>query len=265
MNKYLNVFLCVLCLLSCVVWANVSNKDVPVSDNAEEQKHAPFNPAQGTYAYYIFNRIKEQNPDATRELTEKAFSYAYVGLLNLKAQGVIDKNSSLISICDFTLSGNVKRLWVIDVKSKKVLIHSLVSHGRNTGEEFATSFSNKDGSYQSSLGFYITDTTYQGSNGYSLRLYGLDANLNDNAERRAIVMHGAAYCSEDFIQEHGRLGRSLGCPSVPLEQHREIINTIKDRTLLYIYHEGQPVLNTSKWLKSTQKSLLAGLENALMD
>lgn len=265
MNKYLNVFLCVLCLLSCVVWANVSNEAPGAGHNTEEEQPALFNPAQGTYAYYIFKLIRENNPEETGKLAEKAFAYAYVGFLNLKAQGLIPKASSIISICDFTLSGNEKRLWVIDVKSKKVLVHSLVSHGRNTGEEFATRFSNRDGSYQSSLGFYLTDVTYQGSNGYSLKLNGLDAGLNDNAGRRAIVMHGASYCSDDFIRQHGRLGRSLGCPSVPLEQHREIIDMIKDGTLLYIYHEQQPVLQASKWLKSGQRGLIAGLETSLLD
>jgi hypothetical protein len=141
-------------------------------------------------------------------------------------------------------------LWVIDVAEKKVLFNSLVAHGKNTGEEFAQKFSNIESSYQSSLGFYVTESSYNGSNGYSLKLIGMDEGYNDAALQRAIVMHGADYVSEDFIKSQKRLGRSWGCPAVPRELAQPIINTIKNNNCLFIYYPDQQYLSSSKWLKT---------------
>jgi hypothetical protein len=148
------------------------------------------------------------------------------------------------------MSSNTKRLWVIDLNDKKVLFNSLVAHGKNTGEEFATNFSNTESSRQSSMGFYITDATYQGDNGFSLRLLGMDKGFNDAAYRRAIVMHGADYVSDAFAAVHKRIGRSWGCPAVPRELSQSMINTIKGRNLLFIYYPDQNYLSSSEWLKA---------------
>ena len=148
------------------------------------------------------------------------------------------------------MSSNTKRLWVIDINEKKVLFNSLVAHGKNTGEEFATNFSNTESSLQSSLGFYITDATYNGDNGFSLRLLGMDKGFNDAAYRRAIVMHGADYVSDEFAAVHKRIGRSWGCPAVPRDLTQPIINTIKGRNLLFIYYPDQNYLSKSEWLKA---------------
>jgi hypothetical protein len=184
------------------------------------------------------------------ELNEEVFFKALTGFENLKKAGLLNSDSHLLTVCDFSMSSNVKRLWVIDINEKKVLFNSLVAHGKNTGEEFATNFSNTESSLQSSLGFYITDATYNGDNGYSLRLLGMDKGFNDAAYRRAIVMHGADYVSDGFATMHKRIGRSWGCPAVPRDLTQPIINTIKGRNLLFIYYPDQNYLSKSEWLKA---------------
>lgn len=183
------------------------------------------------------------------ELNFEVFSKALTGFENMKKAGLLDEDSHLLTVCDFSMSSNTKRLWVIDLNDKKVLFNSLVAHGKNTGEEFATNFSNTDSSLQSSMGFFITDATYNGGNGYSLKLLGMDKGFNDAAYRRAIVMHGADYVSEDFAATHKRIGRSWGCPAVPRDLTQPIINTIKGRNVLFIYYPDQNYLSKSEWLK----------------
>ncbi len=156
---------------------------------------------------------------------------------------------SKLTICDFSKSSNTKRLWVIDTDKKEILFNSLVAHGMGTGEEFAEKFSNTDSSHQSSLGFYVTETTYNGNNGYSLRLLGMDKGFNDAALSRAIVMHGADYVSENFAKQHKRIGRSWGCPAVPRDLAEPIINTIKAQNVLFIYYPDEQYLASSEWLK----------------
>jgi hypothetical protein len=141
----------------------------------------------------------------------------------------------VITIIDFSLPSDKERLWVLDLIQGKVLFRCLVSHGRNSGELMAENFSNTPGSNASSPGFYTTGETYIGKHGLSLALDGLETGINDKARARAIVIHGADYVSADFIRTHGRLGRSLGCPAVPVELSKEIIQTIKGGSCLFIY------------------------------
>lgn len=141
----------------------------------------------------------------------------------------------VITIIDFSLQSDRERLWVIDLHQGKVLYHCLVSHGRNSGELMAENFSNIPGSYESSPGFFVTGETYIGKHGLSLALDGLETGINDKARARAIVIHGADYVSDDFIRTYGRLGRSQGCPAVPVELSDEIIKTIKGGSCLFIY------------------------------
>ncbi|MBZ4036943.1 murein L,D-transpeptidase catalytic domain family protein [Flavobacterium sp. 17A] len=167
----------------------------------------------------------------------KTFSEALKGFYLLKERGVIKKN--ILTLIDFSLSSNTKRLWVIDLTTNTILYNSLVAHGRNTGEEFASAFSNLNSSFKSSLGFYATGEIYQGKHGASLRLDGLENGVNDNARERGVVMHGADYVSESFIRDHKRLGRSQGCPALPVGITNEIIQLIKDKSCLYIYHPSR--------------------------
>lgn len=164
----------------------------------------------------------------------EVFKRALTGYQNLKQQKLISPNKSIISIVDFSKASRYKRLWVLDLQAKKVLFHSYVAHGRGSGDDKPYAFSNKPNSHQSSLGFYITAGTYFGKHGLSLKLNGLDAGFNTNAYERAIVVHGASYVSKDFIKQHGRLGRSHGCPALPEHLTEPIINTIKDKSLMYI-------------------------------
>lgn len=155
------------------------------------------------------------------------------------------KNKDIITLIDFTKPSTEQRLYVFDIKRKKLLFLSHVSHGRNSGENFATSFSNRSGSNQSSLGFFVTENTYQGKNGYSLVLDGLEKGINDRAKERAIVIHGAAYCNPSVIGPSGRLGRSLGCPALPQAVNDAIIDVIKGGSLLYIYANDKEYLKQS--------------------
>lgn len=174
-------------------------------------------------------------------LSKKAFDYAYKGYQRLVAKKIID-NTGYLTICDFSQPSGNKRLYLIDMINQEVLIQTYVAHGRNSGREFATRFSNKVSSLQSSLGFYITKNSYNGEHGLSLRMQGLEPGFNDKAYRRAIVIHGA-----DYIGDHAR-GRSYGCPAVPRQETAAVINTIKDGTCLFIYHPSRNYLLRSKIL-----------------
>jgi hypothetical protein len=180
-------------------------------------------------------------------LDKNVFEKALKGFEKLYAQGKV--TSEILSVCDFTKSSTEKRLFIIDLAKREVLFNSLVAHGKNTGEEFASKFSNEPASYQSSLGFYVTGETYFGKHGLSLKLDGVEKGFNDNAEKRAIVMHGADYVSENFIAAQGRLGRSFGCPSVPVELHEPIINTLKGGSCLFIYYPDKNYLAKSHLIK----------------
>jgi L,D-transpeptidase catalytic domain len=165
----------------------------------------------------------------------EVFYRALNGYAKLKKANLISPKE-ILTIIDFKRSANEKRLWVIDLKNKKVLFHTLAAHGRNSGDEHAQFFSNTRNSNQSSLGFYVTGITYTGKHGTSLKLHGVEPGINDNAEARAIVMHGAEYVSESHIKKYGRLGRSFGCPAVPVELHEQLITALANKTCLFIYY-----------------------------
>ncbi|OWP63055.1 hypothetical protein CDA63_11005 [Hymenobacter amundsenii] len=160
---------------------------------------------------------------------------ALLGFYNLQQRGHIGANCHTLSIADFSQSSNRERLWVVDIDQGRLLYHTLVAHGKNSGEEYARTFSNVEGSEMSSLGFYVTGPTYQGKHGLSLRLRGVDAGYNTNALGRAVVVHGAAYVSQGFIGQHGRLGRSQGCPALPESEAPAIIRAIKGGSVLYVH------------------------------
>jgi hypothetical protein len=163
----------------------------------------------------------------------EVFSEALKGFNLLKEKGLVRKD--VLTVIDFSMSSNTNRLWVIDLATNTILYNTLVAHGRNTGNEFATSFSNISSSFKSSLGFYATGEIYVGKHGKSLKLDGLEKGINSNARERAVVIHGADYVSNSFIKNNKRLGRSLGCPAIPLELTSGIIQTIKDKSCLFIY------------------------------
>lgn len=142
----------------------------------------------------------------------------------------------LLTVIDYGLPSTAKRMWVFELTSRRLLFHELVAHGQNSGADLAQSFSNEAGSFKTSLGAFVTGTTYNGRNGYSLRLRGMEPGVNDRAEARAIVIHGAPYVCEEVAQKLGRLGRSHGCPALRPAIARTLIDEVKDRTLLYAWH-----------------------------
>lgn len=153
----------------------------------------------------------------------KAFRQAVAGYYKID-----NRKREVLTLIDFSRPSTAKRLFVFDMRERKVLFSSVVSHGKNSGDNYATSFSNEYGSYKSSLGFYLTESTYQGKNGYSLILNGLEKGINDRARERAIVMHGAAYADPSVVSRGGRLGRSFGCPAVPQKLSRPIMMPSKE-------------------------------------
>jgi len=180
-------------------------------------------------------------------LSRKAFEYAWRGYKSLLQSNRITKEQ-VLSICDFSQSSRRKRFYIIDVEEKKVLINTWVAHGRNSGGEYARSFSNKPESHKSSLGFYVTANTYYGSHGLSLKIEGLEKNINDRADARNIVIHGSEYVGADFLSHSPINGRSFGCPALPAQETEEIIETIKDGTCLFIYHPTKSYIQKSKVL-----------------
>lgn len=227
--------------------------DQPMNKNTSEKDtlgfaSAPLYPEKTeniSASDFIYSTIDFNGNSLDKNIFEKAFR----GFENLKKSGKLNPDCHLLTVCDFSKSSNTKRLWVIDMNEKKILFNSLVAHGMGTGEEFAEKFSNTESSHQSSLGFYITESTYEGNNGFSLKLIGMDKGFNDNALQRAIVMHGADYVNENFAKQHKRIGRSWGCPAVPMEFAEPIINTIKENNVLFIYYPDENYLNSSEWLK----------------
>jgi hypothetical protein len=175
------------------------------------------------------------------------FRKALVGYYHLQQQGAVKARQPLLTIIDFSRASNQKRLWVINLATARVVFHTLVAHGKNTGEQWAQTFSNREGSEMSSLGFYVTGETYQGKHGLSLKLRGLDPGYNTNAASRAVVVHGADYVSESFIRQHGRLGRSQGCPALPVGQSGAIIKVIKNGSVVFANGPAS-VAYQSDWL-----------------
>ncbi|WP_224998290.1 murein L,D-transpeptidase catalytic domain family protein [Cesiribacter sp. SM1] len=160
------------------------------------------------------------------------FRKAMIGYLNLQNQKKLGEKQ-VITIIDYSLPSTEKRLWVINLKAKKLLFHELVAHGRNSGNLYASNFSNRMNSNATSLGFYITGETYTGKFGRALRLDGQELGINNRARERGVVMHGADYVSE-AIAAAGRLGRSLGCPALAWDNKDEIIDAIMNKTVMYI-------------------------------
>ncbi len=189
-------------------------------------------------------------------LARQAFDYALKGFNVMKSAGEVT-NKNIISIIDFSKPSSQKRLFVIDLANCKILFNTYVAHGMQSGKEFANRFSNKPESLQSSLGFYETLATYNGSNGYSLKLEGLEKGINDNANKRAIVVHGADYVNENLIKSQGCIGRSWGCPALPQRLHKAIIDVIKGGTCLFIFSPDNNYLNHSKLLNQQSQDMLS--------
>jgi hypothetical protein len=181
-------------------------------------------------------------------LSMHAFYLALGGYGKLLQEGKLS-NPRYLSIVDFSQPSNNRRLYIIDMKDTCLSFHTWVSHGRNSGEKYATRFSNVQNSLMSSLGFFVTGNTYMGQHGLSLRLKGQEPGINDKAEQRGIVMHAADYVSETVAQRQGFVGRSWGCPAVPTELNEPIIETIKEGSAFFIYHPGSQYQKYSRYAR----------------
>jgi L,D-transpeptidase catalytic domain len=242
-NKIYLVLGILLAMVLATSNATAYNKNFVAYNDVTEKNIATEKFISGTALMYEAMHLNNYG------LEMEAFQYAVTGYNYLRSKKML-ANSNILSIVDFTKTSTKKRLYVLDMKNKKVLYHTLVAHGQASGQDMATNFSNVPESLQSSLGFYKTATTYDGKNGFSLVLKGLENGINDNAEQRAIVMHGAPYVSQEYINETGSLGRSWGCPAVSEKLAKPIISKIKGGSCLFVYSGNKKYLKTSKFLKS---------------
>lgn len=176
------------------------------------------------------------------------FEKAYLGYIDLKLSGLLSTEKDILSLVDFRIPSHKERFWVINLKEKTILYHTLVAHGENSGKEYALEFSDQVNSHKSSLGFYITEETYMGKNGLSLRLRGIERGFNSNAKQRYVVLHGADYATPSYLEKHGTLGNSEGCPAIPMGIHKEIIDLTQEGTCLFIYFPDQHYLEKSSYM-----------------
>ena len=176
-------------------------------------------------------------------LSQNALEIAVQGYLRLEEKGAL-KNPDLLTIVDLSQSSRNKRFYLIDIKNNKLLVNTYVAHGKNSGVDVANEFSNVNGSEKSSLGFYVTSETYKGKHGTSLRIQGMDTGFNDNAEPRGIVVHGANYVNESRARS-AYMGRSQGCPALPTQNFKQVINLIKDGSALFVYYPSDEYLQNS--------------------
>lgn len=222
--------------LPAISWVSVRKSQLQFFDSSADSASAKVT------ANYSNTQLFDQYIDSTydkiglaaTDLDPAVFRKALVGYYNLKKTNLISPERQVVTIIDFNRKSTQKRLWIVDLAENKVLFNTLVAHGQGSGGDMATSFSNLENSHQSSLGFYITSETYFGKHGFSMKLEGMDKGFNTNARDRAVVVHGADYVSQSFINKTGRLGRSHGCPALPVELTNTIINTIKGQTCLFI-------------------------------
>jgi hypothetical protein len=177
-------------------------------------------------------------------LNPEAFRMALSGYRSLCAKGLVERDS-LITIIDYTLPSSEERFFVINLRQNKIIYKTLVAHGRNSGELYATRFSNRAQSHQSAIGFYITGAPYMGGQGYSMQLTGVDTGYNDQARMRSIVVHGAHYATPQYVRQYGRLGRSFGCPALPPYVNQEIIDCIRDGSVLFSYYPDKEYIRGS--------------------
>ena len=188
--------------------------------------------------------VSVENLSVKLNVNSKAIELAIKGYEKLKQLGQLN-NQRYLTIADMSKASSEPRLFIIDMEKQVLVLQTFVAHGRNSGMLFAKNFSNKIGSFQSSLGFYITGSAYQGKHGKSLVLKGVESGINDNAEQRAIVLHGAAYANKGFVNQQGYLGRSLGCPAVPEKEVESIIKTIQGASCLFVYADDNSYLKKS--------------------
>lgn len=252
-------FLWVFCALTILSVSIISLGFVNVKKGGSTLKSNPEKRSINSSAKVLFfNYVDDIYETANLEsagLDSAVFLKAVTGFYNLKQASMLPANSNILTVVDFNKSSKTKRMWIIDMQNKKLLLNTWVAHGQGSGDDMANAFSNNAESHQSSLGFYITNEIYTGKHGRSLRLDGMDNGFNDKARERDIVLHGAEYVNQNTIDQLGRLGRSFGCPAVSTTVIDQVINTIKDKNVLFI--AGNDSAYTSKYLDEDQAAKYA--------
>lgn len=244
--------------LTFISWAPNNSGWPAQTKNTKQNTSLPEDTLYNSY----LQRIYDSAHLAQSGLNMNVFEKAVTGFYNLKNSGKISDEKSVLTIADMDMNSTQKRLWIVDLDKKELLLNTWVAHGQRSGADKAVKFSNTNNSFQSSIGFYVTGEVYNGQHGRSLRLDGVDDGFNDNARKRAIVVHGADYVSQGTINALGRLGRSQGCPAVAPELADKVINTIGGKTVLFINSSTQDY--TSKYLDEHLAATLAqstGAEN----
>ena len=195
--------------------------------------------AANTSAPVLYNSLSKAAPELNPQVLQSALSAMQCAVNNGASQ------ARHLAVIDYSMPSTARRLWIFDLNSKKLVLRELVAHGQNSGENFATRFSNSEGSFQSSLGLFRTRESYQGANGYSLRMDGLEPGINDRARDRDIVIHGASYVNPLWSQRQGRIGRSQGCPAVRPQVARQVVDNLKNGQFMFAWYPDQ------RWLKSS--------------
>jgi len=197
----------------------------------------------------IENMSKSLFLQTHKQLNPQVLKLALQAFFKARAEGLEKK--PILTVIDYSLPSNKKRLWVMDLSSQKILFNTIVAHGKNSGDNYSsTKFSDSDGSLQSSLGLFLTESTYIGHNGYTLRLKGLEQGINSHAEERRIVMHPAWYVSQDLVDHGGLIGRSWGCPALDKKVATPLINTIKNGSIIFAYYPDKHLLESSKFISA---------------
>lgn len=200
-----------------------------------------------TYANRVHNTLTYEDHQDTINL--RTLTYALRGYTYLRYTGAL-QSEKFLTVIDFSLYCNTKRLWVIDMETKKVVMNEYVAHGEKSGDTYAKYFSNSHSSHKSSLGFYATGGLYYGSNNLSLKLHGLEKRYNSNAFARGIVIHGANYVSDQIVDRKERIGRSFGCPAVSQRVNKRLVNTIKGGNCLFIFHPTNSYIEESEYVNA---------------
>ena len=198
--------------------------------------------AASTSSPGLYNSLAQAAPELNPQALKSALSAMQCAVSNGASP------AQNLAVIDYSQPSTARRLWIFDLRKKTLVLRDLVAHGQKSGENFATQFSNNEGSHQSSLGLFRTQESYQGANGYSLRMDGLEPGINDSARERAIVIHPASYVNPLWSQTQGRIGRSQGCPAVRPQVARQVVDKLKDGQFMFAWYPDQHWLQSSAYL-----------------
>jgi len=242
-----NIGICLLVLYPVLISGTSKNEAILIPASTVNHSTSTFAGSNSNALIAQSHALYDSMKLNRMGLSKKAFEFAWKGYQYMLGKRLL-RNTDVLSICDFSQSSRKKRLYIIDLESMKLLINTHVAHGRNSGSEYAKSFSNSEESHKSSLGFYVTRSTYWGGHGLSLEIDGLERGINDKATERKIVVHGSDYVGDQFLRSNPFIGRSFGCPAVPAKVTTKIINTIKNGSCFFIYHPTKNYISKSRIL-----------------